>query len=402
MLCPPAPCRMVPKRPIVHLLLLFVSCQVSLFVCFHSSRSVLRKNDDEVITVNNDHLIRNHTKQSERVEHLNITDRVFPKWEKPLPCYNISSNRPNLPWHHPKNLKRPTREGLFFLKLLKTASTTGSSIHLRIAHNLAQRQNVSPICRTRHLHGWAGRRMYQFGQRDADKSFLWTLLRQPAPRYISEFFHFHAARQNMTASDANIIDFLRHGKHSDRHYLSWLTVRGYRKATSDAESTVQHILQDYNFIGVLERLDESVVALQMILGVPLADVLSVPSKLNGGYDDGEYRKTCFRILPSFVSDGVQAFLDSDEWQEYIGPEQALYNAVNRSLDRTIDALGRDVFKEHLRVYRHAMHVVEVRCRNVRFPCSEAGERRSETDCIAADMGCGFDCLDQVATELNLW
>ena len=244
--------------------------------------------------------------------------------------------------------------------------------------------------------------MYNFRQRDVEQSFLWTLVRQPTPRYISEFFHFQVSRRNVTASDDNVIDFLRHGIHSDRHYLSWLTLREYRKKNSNVETTLQHILQDYDFMGLLERLDESIVALQMILNIPLADVLSVSSKLNGGHDDGQYKKQCFRIPPSLVSPGVQTFLESEEWHEYIGPEQALYNAVNRSLDRTIDALGRDVFAQKLLAYRQAMEVVSMHCQNVRFPCTASGERRSKTDCIGADMGCGFDCLDQVADDLKLW
>ncbi|GAX12450.1 hypothetical protein FisN_2Hh284 [Fistulifera solaris] len=389
------------KRSLLHFFFLLIAFQLPFFYLSH--RHI---HDDEpaidLVTVGNENATNISFNGSERVEFLHVSDRVFPRWNKPLPCYNVTIVRPKLGWHRAQNLKQPTKEGLFFVKLLKTGSTTGASIHLRIARNLAKRRGVSPICRTRHLHGWAGRRMYNFGQRDLEHSFLWTLLREPTPRYISEFFHFQVSRKNVSATDDNIIEFLRHGTHSDRHYLSWLTLRGYRKATSRVETTLQYILDDYDFMGILERLDESVVALQMILNVSLADVLSVSSKLNGGHDDGQYQKKCFLIQPSFVSSGVQAFLESEEWQEYIGPEQALYNAVNRSLDRTIDALGREIFAQKLLAYQQAMKAVSLRCQNVRFPCSESGERRSETDCLAADMGCGFECLDQVSNELNLW
>lgn len=395
------------KRPYLHFLFLLIACQLSFFYCFHSCNVHNMLQDEGVIATTVDYLmpIDNSSKTnnaSERVEFLHIPDRVFPMWDKPLPCYNVTLVRKKMAWHRAINLKKPTKEGLFFVKLLKTGSTTGASIHLRIAHNLAKRRGVAPICRTRHLHGWANRRMYNFSQRDPERSFLWTLLRQPTPRYISEFFHFKVSRQNVSASDEHVIDFLRHGAHSDRHYLSWLTLQGYRKASSRVETTLQHILYDYDFMGILERLDESIVALQMILDIPLTDVLSVSSKLNGGHDDGQYQKKCFRIHSSFVSQGVQNFLESEEWQEYIGPEQALYNAVNRSLDRTIDALGKDVFAQKLLAYRQAMDVVALRCQQVRFPCTESGERRPETDCISADIGCGFDCLDQVANDLNLW
>lgn len=163
-----------------------------------------------------------------------VQDRVFLPWfaNRTLPCYPPTDENSTMSWTHRKNLKRPTDKGLFFLKLLKTGSTTGSSIHVRIAHNLARRLHKSyQVCRTRHLHGWAGPRMYQFGKRVREESFLWTLVREPTSRYISEFFHFEVSRMGKEATDENAIDFLRNGKHSDRHYLSWLTTQRYRKAT---------------------------------------------------------------------------------------------------------------------------------------------------------------------------
>jgi hypothetical protein len=40
-----------------------------------------------------------------------------------------------------------------------------------------------------------------------------------------------------------------------------------------AVQTANQILKDYNFIGITERMDESVVALSMLNGLALADVL---------------------------------------------------------------------------------------------------------------------------------
>lgn len=273
------------KRPFLHFLFLLISCQISFFYCFHNcnvhsmaySNAILTDADLPMTSKNS--TIHHIKKESERVEFLQVHDRVFPKWgDRPLPCFNVTYVRPKLAWHRGINVKTPTKEGLFFVKLLKTGSTTGASIHLRIAHNLAKRRGVSPICRTRHLHGWAGRNMYNFGQRDLEQSFLWTLVRQPTPRYISEFFHFQVSRRNATASDDNVIDFLRHGVHSDRHYLSWLALRGYRKKNFKVETALQHILHDYDFMGLLERLDESIVVLQMILNIPWR--MSCPYRVN--------------------------------------------------------------------------------------------------------------------------
>jgi hypothetical protein len=41
----------------------------------------------------------------------------------------------------------------------------------------------------------------------------------------------------------------------------------------------------YDFIAITERMDESAVELQMLLGLPLADVLYLNAKTSGGYED---------------------------------------------------------------------------------------------------------------------
>jgi hypothetical protein len=346
------------------------------------------------------------TRQNVTKTEILVKDRAFPVWNRTLPCYHPTDDNTAIQWWNRKNLKRPATKGLFFLKLLKTGSTTGSSIHVRIAHNLARRLGKEfEVCKTRHLHGWAGPRMYKFGQRDRHKSFLWTLVRDPTSRYISEFFHFEVSRLQKEPTDANAIHFLRHGKHADHHYLSWLSTRGYRKRSGKPIVAANTIIEDYDFIGILERMDESVVALKILLNISMADVLHISSKTSGGYDDGEFQGKCVKIQPSTLSTGLQEYLATSDWEDYIKPEKELYEAAYRSLDRTIEQLGRDLFEEELAKYRTAQQMVASRCEpDVKLPCSRTGERRrdEDTDCLVADIGCGFDCLDQVATELGLW
>jgi hypothetical protein len=354
-------------------------------------------------------------------EHPLVKSRVFRSWpqNQSLPCYHPTDGSTTLHWTQSEVAKKPAAQGLFFLKLLKTASSTASSIHLRIAKNLAKRKRTtttatstthpSPdnfeICKTRHLHG-AAFRMYKFHERIRDESYLWTVLREPTKRYVSEFFHFEVSRQGVEPTDANVIQFLRHGKHSDRHYLAWLSTDRYSKRRQENPFPVaQKILKDYDFIGITERLDETAVVLMMLLRVPMADVLHLSSKASGGYDDGGFENRCVAIAKSNLSLNMKEFFASEEWQAYIAPERALYLAANTSLDRTIDSLGRSDFERLLQTFRWAKAVVESKCGPVvKFPCSSTGELRpgDETDCLSGDLGCGFDCLDQVATELDLW
>jgi hypothetical protein len=78
--------------------------------------------------------------------------------------------------------------------------------------------------------------------------------------------------------------------------------------------------------------------------------------------------------------------------------------LKNSLDLTIDKLGRIEFEIKLNKFRAARTIIQTKCKDVVFPCSSGGVKinSNKTDCLWQDSGCGFNCLDQVATELSLW
>jgi hypothetical protein len=138
----------------------------------------------------------------------------------------------------------------------------------------------------------------------------------------------------------------------------------------------------------------------------MSDVLFLSAKSKGSYDDAGYKDRCTYIWKSFITPGMQEFFQSEEWQGRVQADLALYQAANRSLDMTIDKLGRTAFEKNLIKYQHAREIVRERCLPGRvFPCNEAGKRstrKNETDCLWKDSGCGTGCLDEVSTELGLW
>lgn len=137
----------------------------------------------------------------------------------------------------------------------------------------------------------------------------------------------------------------------------------------------------------------------MILRLPLSDILYLSAKQNGGYDDH-----CFFIQPTNLTAGMKSYLESDEWKEMIREDLELYKAANRSLDMTIDRLGREQFEFNLAKYKAALKEANERCRErTVFPCTKDGVKvpHAETDCLWSDAGCGAVCLDQVATDLQL-
>ena len=88
----------------------------------------------------------------------------------------------------------PAHEGLLFQRPMKVGSTTMVGVVLRLAHTYSpwmmpdKRLWKSHKCKHRSMHG-SGLSM-EYDKRDKSKSFLFSLIREPTKRAISEFFHF--------------------------------------------------------------------------------------------------------------------------------------------------------------------------------------------------------------------
>lgn len=285
--------------------------------------------------------------------------------------------------------------GLLYLKPAKTGSSTTSGINLRIARNLALRLNKTK-CHASYEHHVASQ---TFANREPSKSFMWTILREPTRRIVSQFFHFEVSRNKVEPTDKNFQEYA-YKPVSATYYLDNVApVKEQDVVPNNTHTVMQATLDQYNFIGITERFDESVVALQMILDLPPGDLLYLEAKSSGGYDDGRFKDRCFYIVPKFISPGMKKFFKSEEWQETIKYQRALYLAANRSLDLTIDALGRQEFSQKLRHFKalRALAVEECAHKTV-FPCLANGEKAPKTDCLYTDSGCGAKCLDRVVLQ----
>jgi Sulfotransferase family len=337
-----------------------------------------------------------------------IIARPFAPWpsDLPLPCFPAEVD-----WADMSAQFTPAKQGFLYLKPYKTGSSTTSGVNLRIARNVARRRtdlkNVN-LCKTRFDHGPDYSPGYTlFAKRNPKESILWTILRDPTSRAVSQFFHFEVSRQKLEPTDANFKSFLRQKNPMQDYYLRALFNRGkFSRERYHPVRVGNNILRNYNFIGITERLNESLVALMMQLNLKIADILYLSAKGRGGYDDaGGPKHQCTYIWPSFLSPGMKAYFQTDEWKDTTKYDRLLYQAVNHSLDMTIDRLGRGAFNENLAKFVHAQEQAKIQCLpSTLFPCDLAGRLREEkeTDCIWKDSGCGSTCLDQIATDLNLW
>ena len=79
----------------------------------------------------------------------------------------------------------------------------------------------------------------------------------------------------------------------------------------------------------------------------------------------------------------------------------LHAIANRSLDLTIDALGRDKFQQEFETYQKLRALATEMCQaNTTFPCSKTGEWQEgyKENCYEFDIGCGHRCIDNVLDQ----
>jgi hypothetical protein len=323
-----------------------------------------------------------------------LTPRVFPKWKKDFPCYEPDAN-----WWLTPIQRSPSRTGFLFMKEMKTGSSTLAGVHLRISRNEALRQGKYKLCKSRFDHSLAT--TLEYGKRLKSKSFLWTVLRDPTTRATSQFFHFGVSRQKEDPSDKNFKKYLSQGIF-DNYYIFSLGMKRYGGKDDiargdDITKGVEDILNEYDFIGITERMDESLVVLSLLLNLPLTDVLYLKAKGSGGFDDGGYRHTCTYIVPPYMSPGMKNFFVSPAWKERIVGDDWLYQVANQSLDKTIDALGKELVAEKVKQYKALRMLAEDTCAaKVQYPCDAGGVLNPRAPgCLWQDSGCGNNCLDNV-------
>ena len=330
-----------------------------------------------------------------------IREGVFARsftWNSSLPCL-----KPDPPMRQKNGFRQPATNGILFMKLVKTGGSTAAGVTMRIAKKTAERSHKKFwICRGRWDHSWA---FNMLRNRRREESFTWTLIREPTKRAVSQFFHFEVSRENTPPSDEFFKKYLTTGKNAKiqpNFYLRVLSVTKVTPSNDTAPAIINSILSDYDFIGITERMDESVVTLMMLLNLPMGDILYLNAKGNGGYDDGVHHDTCYYIQPSSVSPGMTSFFESQHWLEITKWDRLLYEAASRSLDLTIDRLGRDTFNRNLRQFRQLNKAAQEIClpKNV-FPCTSTGHRNTNASCLWGDSGCGHKCLDQVALDYKL-
>ena len=264
-------------------------------------------------------------------------------------------------------------------------------VTLRIADTLGRRMlGNNTACFARYNHGAASTGDRQYLLRGTHESVLWSIVRHPASRVLSDYFFYQASRRNKSATESAILQYVRNPRFKT-HYVDILRLKEF----DTRQEEIEHLIQNYDFIAISERMEESLVVLSMILKVPLADVVVLSSKQSGGYDDGRSRRGCVKLKLKWTTPQIDDYLAGDFLHENY--DFILYRAANASLDNTIDALGRDLVLAGVQSYRDLAAKNERECRqHAIFPCPLINPNHtfvSQQDCYFSDAGCGHKCSD---------
>ena len=308
--------------------------------------------------------------------------------------------------NHTSWCHRGSRPGLIYMKLHKASSSTLSGINIRIATKVGERvlplpppeeEGETPINKTRRicLHTRDHGRWNLLNRRSPN--LLWTFLRNPTSRAVSEWMHFEVSRKGAAQSYERTERYLRTMKNRELRYLI-PTARETVKREDPFRVIQTYIMEPYDFIGLLERKWESLACMRLLWGLKVEDLIVLSAKQSGGYDDGRYHNTCFKIIkPNNISDDIQSYLSRQFPRK--NHDFLLYHIVNRSLDKTIDMLGSGRVQAEAKHIRMVQEFVDARCQDEAiFPCSENGtlqRKASENDCYWEDSGCGYKCVDRV-------
>lgn len=304
--------------------------------------------------------------------------------------------------------KSPT--GLLYTKVPKSASSTTAAVIHRISRN-----HGDCDFQNQHIRG-AGK---YYGNRNRSKSFLLGSIRDPASRAISRIFFHFVSKQGKRASESNILRWLQsehaqygsvssvYGGFQSRYMTLRESIPPWSAWSHDAPTEVnntkqihehvQQIINDYDFMVVVERMDESLVTLSILLEVDIGDIVLLDSKAQGTYTYVD--RHCFQAVKAKTTPLVKEYLSSDRWFAQNYGDYLLHAAANSSLDKTIDSLGRKRVEEAVSEYRRLKSIALERCASKAFfPCSPEGKRQlklSRESCYVKDEGCGYQCINDV-------
>lgn len=328
-----------------------------------------------------------------------IQPKQFEKYNHTFPCLPKSYSSSN------EGNDKPT--GLYYIKVFKTASST-------VAHIVKYIANKRGSCKEHSDHAAAHtlftEHKLHHHKPNQPKSFLFTFIREPTKRAVSDFFYRKVTQEG---EEVNLDNFkngcCRTHQNLDGQagfqlaYISLMQRLPEYTFWNNSHPTmiqqpnallerVNNVFDSYDFVGVSDRLNESLVALSFILNLSLSEIAYVSYRQSGSYL--EVQKKCVKIVKPQLTKDVEEFLNTDEWKAMIAGDTLLHKAANIALDRTIDnVIGRDTFVERLREYESLIELMKECGEECSSTCSTDGLYREATSCRP--------CMNSMRSKWNM-
>lgn len=222
-------------------------------------------------------------------------------------------------------------------------------------------------------------------------SFIFSMVRDPAARCLSEFYHFGVTCGNVTPTDEHKLAALRTCEDIQ-----------YRSLRFHYEQPVKFVVTTYHFIGVVERFDTSMAVLADVIGVPLASILYTRSKDSSrGGVRCTFASQTWRTR--FVSHGpiddeppaVASYARSDAFRAANANDFALIDGANARIDQRI--AGSSLLARRVSEYTALLAAAQAACQ----PTNQWGHKVLSLDrsqCYARDNGCNYKCLDEFSSS----
>lgn len=263
---------------------------------------------------------------------------------------------------------------LVFVKVPKCASSTVAGITRRIARfrNLQGYDSAHPEnknyshCSVAANHGHHDiliSNVPKYGNKST--TFTFTFLRLPYRRLMSAYYHFRVTRDGASTADDKVLANLQQA--SNRTYLDYL---GLHRST---------LANTVDFVGIVERMEESLVVLQLLMGVTTHDILFTAAKNSSA--QGKDPTTNISFVPARYTPAITDFINQHSKDK--DANHAIYDWANRTLTRTIKKLGQD-FTDAYKKFQKEQREANAKC---------ASGIVSPNNCIWKDNGCDYKCLE---------
>lgn len=284
--------------------------------------------------------------------------------------------------------------GLYYIKIHKTGSTTMAGVTKRIAKNHG---NNTFTCMYRNDHN-AG--YYYHGlknrSKNRQKSFVFTLVRDPTSRALSDYFYTSVTQQGskvevelfkmrccrkrfrLLGQAGHQVGFMSVEEKLDEYYFWNHTDPEKINQPEMLLNRIDNLFNSYDFIGVSERMNESLVLLSFLLDLSLADIVYHSSR-NGSKEyvqgGGLNNQKCFKTVTKRegMTKELQEYVESNEWKARTAADRLLHSTVIEAMDNTIDnVIGRKEFERRLIEFEKLLEAFS-ECEDDCSDCSSEGQ-----------------------------